>query len=113
MSEITDLAQRLGKAIADSPAAQALRTARKALDAQKDIVQVLHDYQQQAGKIAQMEEQNKPVEVDDKHRLQELHDKLIASEVFKKYTAAQVDYVDLMRQVNTTLRKNLGETENQ
>ena len=47
----------------------------------------------------------------DKHRLQELNDKLVASQEFKKFTAAQVEYVDLMRKVNEEIRRELAETE--
>lgn len=108
---ILELAEKLGRSINDSQAAATLRQARKELDQHKDIVEVLQKYQQQFAKIQQIEEQNKPVEVADKHTLQELHDKLIASDVFKKFTAAQMEYVDLMRQVNTALRKQLAPTE--
>ena len=60
-----------------------------------------------------MEETRKPVEVNDKHRLAELHDKLVSEETFKKYTAAQVDYVDLMRRVNDALRRQLSDVESE
>ncbi|MFB3894295.1 MAG: YlbF family regulator [Phycisphaerae bacterium] len=111
MNEIIELAGKLGKAIASSPQATAMRAARKALDAEASVVQTLKDYQAQEDKIAQLQHDNKPIEVDDKHKLQDLHDKLIASDVFKKFTAAQVDYVDLLRQVNSAMRQQLAETE--
>jgi len=108
---ITEMTEKLGKAIADSPAAARLRECRKALDQQPDVLKTLQEYQEQSQKVGQLEEQNKPVEVEDKHRLQELHDKLVANDVFKRYTAAQVDYVDMMRKVNTALRKHLSAIE--
>lgn len=111
MNEIIELAGRLGKAIADSAQALKLREARKALHSQADIMQVMKDYQAQAEKIARLEDEKKPVEVDDKHKLDGLHGKLISSEVFKKYTSAQVDYIDLMRKVNEALRGQLAATE--
>ena len=64
-----------------------------------------------AQKVEQLEHENKPVEVDDKHKLRDLHDTLVANDLFKRFTAAQVEYVDLMRQVNQTLRKQLAEVE--
>jgi cell fate (sporulation/competence/biofilm development) regulator YlbF (YheA/YmcA/DUF963 family) len=111
VTAIIELARRLGKAIAESPQAAALRAARDQLNAQPDLAQTLKDFQQQAAKIARLEGGQQPVEVDDKRRLQELNDKLVADETFKKFTAAQVDYVDLMRKVNTALRTELTETE--
>jgi cell fate (sporulation/competence/biofilm development) regulator YlbF (YheA/YmcA/DUF963 family) len=106
-----ELARRLGKAIVDSPEAGAYRAARDELGADAEASKTLTDYQQQAEKIAQLEEANKPVEVDDKHKLQELNGKLIASDLFKKFTAAQMEYVDLMRKVNQALRSELAVIE--
>ena len=111
MAEINELAEQLGKAIAQSAQAANLHTARTAVSGQADLTQLLKDYQVQSEKIARLEHEHKPVEVDDKRKLQELHSKLIASEVFKKFTAAQVEYIDLLRRVNETIRKNLAEIE--
>ncbi len=111
MAAIIELAERLGKAISDSPQAAALRTARDEMGKQPELDQLLKDFRIQNEKVAGLEAEGKPIEVDDKHKLQELHDKLIASDVFKKFTAAQVEYVDLMRKVNQAMGKELADTE--
>ena len=111
MSEIIDLANQLGRAIATSPQAQKLREARKGLSSQTDLVKLLGQYHEQSDKMAALEADNKVIEVEDKHKLQDMHDKLAASETFKVFTSAQMDYVDLMRQVNSAIRKQLAETE--
>ena len=111
MTDCIELATRLGKAMAESPQATALREARTAMSNEPDLIQTLADYQEQAARIAQLEREQKPTEVADKHRLQELNDKLVASQEFKKFTAAQVEYVDLMRKVNEEIRRELAETE--
>ena len=111
MEAIIQLAERLGKAVADSPQAAALRQAREELDKHADLIQLLKDYQEQADKVGNLEEQNAPIEVEDKQKLRDLREKLLASDAFKKLTVAQVDYVDLMRKVNTAIQKHLTETE--
>ena len=111
MDEITQLAERLGKAIAASAEATKLREARKALDAASDVSKTLDDYREQSEKVARLDTENKPVEVEDKHKLRDLHEKLVSSEVFKLFTAAQVDYVDMMRKVNGALQSQLADTE--
>ena len=111
MNEIIDMAAQLGKAIAGSKQASDLREARKGLDAEPATLQVLKDYQAQADKMNKLEQENKIIEVEDKRKLQELHDKLIASGAFKKFTAAQMEYVDLLRQVSMAMRTELAETE--
>jgi cell fate (sporulation/competence/biofilm development) regulator YlbF (YheA/YmcA/DUF963 family) len=111
VSEIIDLATKLGKAIAESPQAAALKQSRKALEDQPEMVKLLQEYNQQAQKIGQLEEQNKVIEVDDKRKLQELHEKLVASDVFKKMQMAQMEYVDLMRKVSMGIHEQLKEIE--
>ena len=111
MDQIVEIADRLGKALAGSPQAAALRAARKDMDAQPELKQALTDYQDHSDKLARLQEENKPIEIEDKHKLQDLENKLFASDVFKRFTAAQVDYVDLMRQVNGALQKHLATTE--
>lgn len=108
---ITEAADKLGKMISDSPQAAALRTARQDLDQHADVLDLLKRYQEQAGRIQKLEEDNKPIEVEDKRQLQDLHGSLIGNEVFKKFTMAQMEYVDLMRQVTASLRRQLAETE--
>lgn len=111
IEEITQLAGRLGKQIAESPEAKKLREARAELRNDSETHQTLQEYQKQSEKMSQLRQENKPIEVGDKHRLEELEQKLTASETFKRFTAAQVDYVDLMRKVNDALSKHLSDVE--
>jgi len=111
MSAITELASRLGKTIASSPEAIAMKAARDTLNSATEIAQVLKDLQVQTARIQQLEAENKPIEVDDKHKLQDLQEELAASDVFKKYSAAQVNYIDLMRQVNQAIQTELAPVE--
>ena len=111
MNAIIELAQQLGEAITSSPQAGRLRAAREALETEPPTAELLKQYRAQSEMIARLERDNKPLEVQDKDRLRQLHEELVASEAFKKFTAAQVEYVDLMRQVNEALRVQLAETE--
>ena len=111
MDQAIELAVRLGRSIAQSPQAQKLRTARAELDTKEDIKALLAEYQKQSDKVAELQEQNKPIEVDDKHKLQGLHEQLVGNDVFKQFTSAQVDYVDMMRKVNQAIADQLGEIE--
>ncbi len=108
---IIELAGRLGKAIADSPAAAELNATRKAVGEHPEISKLYKEYQEQSFKVAKLESEEKPVEVADKHKLHELREKLIASAEFKKYTAAQVEYADLMRQVSEAIQSKLVDEE--
>lgn len=111
MDPIIEQAERLGKSIADSQQAQSFRVAQEQFDKNPDALQIYKDYQEQSRKLAALEAENKPIEVDDKHKLEELRAKLVADETFKKLSAAQVDYVDLMRRVNVAMQEHMSPAE--
>ncbi len=108
---IIELAGRLGKAIADSPTVTELNAASKAIEDHPEVSKLYREFHDQSLKVAKLESEEKPVEVADKHKLLELREKLIASAEFKKYTAAQVEYADLMRQVSEAMQSKLEEAE--
>jgi cell fate (sporulation/competence/biofilm development) regulator YlbF (YheA/YmcA/DUF963 family) len=111
VADILSLASQLGQAIAEAPQAKALRAARQAMHAQKETLQLLSDYQKQIEKVAALEQDGKPVEPDDKRTLKALESRLLSRPDFKAFTAAQVEYVELMRQVNDTLRQKLDDLQ--
>ncbi len=107
MSAITELAKRLGKAIGDSPVAGEMRDARTAMEAEADLIKSVNDFQVQMEKVRKLEAEGKVIEVEDKHKLAELESVLTSSAVFKKYTAAQVEYIDMMRKVNEAIQAEI------
>ncbi len=109
MQEIIDLAERLGRALAESPQATALREAQQQLQQDDDTSDLVNQYRRKAEKIMQLEKQGKPVEPEDKRKLDELHSALASKPAFKSFTAAQYDYADLMRRVDQALNKHLGQ----
>jgi len=106
-----EMATRLGKALAASPQATALVAAQKKLTEDPATRQVLHDYQEQAVKMTRLEQSHQPISPDDKHKIQQINDKLIASDLYKQYLNAQVGYVDLMRKTNLAIRNELPQME--
>jgi len=106
-----EMATRLGKALAASPEAAAIVAAQKKLMEDPAIMQVMHDYQEQAMKMARLEQSRQPIGPEDKHKLQQITDKLIVSDLYKQYLSAQVGYVDLMRKTNLAIRHELPKLE--
>ncbi|NQU76599.1 MAG: YlbF family regulator [Planctomycetes bacterium] len=107
MNNIIHLADQLGKAIRESSQAKALQEAQKAITDKPELSQLIQDYEAQVNRIASLERDNKPIEVADKHKLADIQNKLVVSPTFKKLSEAQMEYVDLMRKVNETLRAQL------
>lgn len=111
MDETMDLARRLGRAIADSAPSSRVREARGLVRADKDAMDLMAQFQRQAQKVAQLEQDRKPVEVDDKHRLEDLENRLAANDKVKRLTEAEMDYMDLLRRVNETIQRELQDIE--
>jgi len=107
MSAVIEMARRLGRSIAESQEAKNHHDARKAVRDRPDLDELMKAYQEHNAKVAQKEHEGKPVEVNDKHKLQELHDQIVASPELKKLSAAEVEYMDLMRRVNEAIQKEI------
>jgi len=105
------MATRLGKALAESPQTKALIEAHKRLSEDPTTSGLVQAFQEQAVKIARMEQSRQPIGPEDKHKLQQLNDQLVASESYKKFLDAQVNYADLMRKTNLAIRNELPDLE--
>ena len=111
MADIIELADQLGKAIADTPAAQTYQQAREHMNAQPETMKLLQDFMAQSDRMMKASRDNQAIEVDDKHKLNELHESLVSQEAYKAFSAAQVEYFDLMRKVNEKINSHLSEIE--
>ncbi len=111
MDNIIAMAEKLGKAISESPQAVALREAQKAMHGDEQVSKLLAAFQAQAQKIGQLESEQKPIEPADKQKYDALHRQLIATPVFKTYNAAQVEFVDVVRKANDAIRRHIGGDE--
>lgn len=106
-----EMATRLGKALADAPQSKALAEAHQKLSADPTARELVEAFQTQAVKVAQLEQSNQPISPDDKHKLQQLNDQLVACDVYKAFLDAQVQYADLMRRTNAAIRSELPQLE--
>ena len=101
--QVIDKAVELGKLIANSPAAKALLKARQELQADEQAHKMLEDYQNQMQRIAQLEEDTKPVEPEDKQKLVEFQQQVASHSTLKQWMQAQADFSQLMHKVNKAI----------
>lgn len=111
MQEILKLASQLGKTIVESSAGQAMKAARGEFNADAAAVKLMREFQTQAEKMARLEHENKPIEVTDKQKLEQLQVQLAGNDRVKKLTAAQMEYMDILRKVSETLQRELSTVE--
>ena len=108
MEEIVNQAQRLGKLIAQHPRTRAMQQVSAAARADTDAQRLLDDHRRQAEHIRRLENEGKPIEVADKHKLADLEAKVAGNPLIMKLMKAQADYVELMQAVNSAIGSQLS-----
>ena len=107
MEKLIEMAQKLGRCIAVHERTVLLKKAQKMVDGDPQAGKLVEEYQQQAEKIHQLEQEQKPIEVTDKHKLREIEQKISNNESLKEMTRRQVDFVDMMRKVKQAIDEQL------
>ena len=107
MEQLIALAERLGRQIAAHERTIRLKEAQKTASVDTEAHALIEEYQQQGEKIRQLEAQQKPIEVADKHKLQEIEQKISINEKLKELTRRQVDFVEMMRKVKQAIDNQL------
>lgn len=108
MEDILELASKLSEAIANNNRYKMFKEAEKQL--KKDIVakEISEKLEKQSKKIYELEKNLKPIEVEDKKRLQQFKEEAASNPSIQKFLKAQVNYVELMKRVNECIRAKLA-----
>jgi len=107
VKELLDLADTLGKKIAESPRYAGLRLAEERLEGDDEAKQLFDDYVEQNNRLAEMEASGSPIEPDDKRKLAEAREKLLGCEMAQELVRCQADFAELMNSVNEKIRDAL------
>ncbi len=103
MNAILAKARELGEMISEHDAAKKLEDVLKRLEQDPDARRILNDYNRHLQTLAEKQQQGQPIEVDEKHKLEQLQKQLVTNAVLRDFQTAQMDYVDLMRRVDEAL----------
>ena len=109
MNDILAVAEKLGKAIAQSERFQAVEAARKEVEADEALQANVKALNELSRKTAQSEKETKPIEPDDKRRLRDLQEKLTGDPKLQKLARVEADFAELMNRVNKTIYAQLLE----
>ncbi len=107
MNDLIKLARELGRKMAEHERAQLLWKAQRAVNEDTEAIALLEDYQKQAEKIQKLENENKPIEVEDKHKLREIEENISLNDKLRELTRRQVDFVEMTRKVKQTIDAEL------
>ncbi len=106
--DITDAAKKLGEQLKDHNAIKSYKDATKALKDDVSTQRAIADFNRALQEIALKEQQGKPIEVADKHRLRDLQDAVVMNPALGRMQQAQMDYYDLLRKIDDTIQEQLG-----
>jgi cell fate (sporulation/competence/biofilm development) regulator YlbF (YheA/YmcA/DUF963 family) len=101
--EILKTARQLGEMIGEHPAAKKYETVLKKLQDDTAAQRALTDYNRHAQSLARKEHEGKPIEVEDKRKLDALQKAVMTNDVLGELQMAQMDYLDLMRKVDDAM----------
>lgn len=107
MEEILTLASRLGRMISETDRFEALRQAEKAALADKEAQSALKELQETENRLSEKEKAGQPIEVEEKHRLAELQERVRENDTLWKLAQAQADYMELLNRVNQSVHQHL------
>ncbi len=108
MEEILELASKLGAAIANHNRYKSFREAEEQLKKDSVAKEVSEELEKQSKKIYELEKNLKPVEVEDKRKLQQLKEKVASKQSIQNFLKAQTDYVELMTKINDRIEAKLA-----
>jgi cell fate (sporulation/competence/biofilm development) regulator YlbF (YheA/YmcA/DUF963 family) len=107
MEKVIEMARQLGEKLARHERTLLLKQAQEAVNKDPVATELIKQYQEQAEKIQQLQEEQKPIEVEDKHKLREIEEKISTNNALKEMTRRQVDFVEMMRKVKEAIDKQL------
>jgi cell fate (sporulation/competence/biofilm development) regulator YlbF (YheA/YmcA/DUF963 family) len=109
--DVMRLARELGGAIKKHERYIKLRQADDRVRADKSATDALSAYNKAADEVSRKERSGQPIEVEDKRRLQHLHEIVAANEAVKAFMVSQADYAELMRRMNDAIFRAIAEPE--
>ena len=101
--EILDAAKKVGKLIAEHPAAKKMDELMQKLQSDREAQRALTDYNRQMQAIQEKQAMGMPIEVEDKRKLEQFQTALATNVMLGSIQRAQIEYLELMRQVDDAI----------
>ncbi len=111
LERVQELAKQLGREIRQHERFTRLVSAETALRSNDEAKALYGALEEQSRKIAELQAANRPIEVEDKHKLQELREKAHTNPLLQELARAEADYMELMTRVNQAMHEELYAAE--
>ena len=107
MDEIIRRAELLGELIRRNERFVELRASETEADGDTEAKGLLEELNKQLQEISRKEQNQEPIEVEEKHRMQKLREAVASNATLKRLSKAQADFAELMAHVNTAIRSKM------
>ena len=108
-NQIMVMAEELGQLVGQHPAVEKYRQAQKSLAEDTDANRLVNSFNRQLMQLAQQEESGMPVSDAQRMQLEGLQAQLASHLKVKAMNLAQVEFVNIMRQISDMIRKHVHE----
>lgn len=105
--QILDAADKVGQMVAEHPAVERYQQAQKALSEDPDATRLLTEFNRQIMTLSRQEETGLPVSDAQRQQLENMQMQLASHLKVKALNLAQVEYVNLLRQVTDAIRSKV------
>src|SRR5688572_22393942 len=107
--EILDAAEKVGKMVAQHPAVERYQKAQKSLSEDPDAARLMNDFNRAIMTLSRQEESGMPITDAQRHQLEGLQAQLASHLKVKALNMAQVEFIDLLRKVSDSIRKQVAD----
>jgi cell fate (sporulation/competence/biofilm development) regulator YlbF (YheA/YmcA/DUF963 family) len=104
--QIEQAAADLGKMVAGHDSAKELFAAEDALEKDIEATRLLNDFNRHVQAVGQKQREQKPIEVEDKRKLEQLQSQIASNLLVRRLQLAQMNFLDLMRKVQALIATN-------
>ena len=109
--EILQAATNLGKMIATHPASAKVQEVATKLHGDVEAQRALNDFNRLMQKLEEKQAAGQPIEGEEKKQLEKLQAAVIKNALLRNFQMAQMDYLDLMRQVDEAMNGGPAEPQ--
>ena|SRR5687768_14541566 len=107
--EILNAAEKVGQMVAKHPAVERYKQAQQSLSQDPDAGRLMNEFNRQIMTLSRQEEAGMPVTDAQRHQLEALQAQLASHLKVKALNLAQVEFIDLLRKVSDSIRKQVAD----
>lgn len=107
--QILEAAEKLGKLVGQHPVVERYRQAQRSLAEDPEAARLADAFNREISRLSRQEEQGVAVTDAQRRQLESIQSQLASHLKFKAFSAAQVEYVDLMRRISDSIRRQVQE----